>query len=73
MRVDRVPGPKPDTRAGEGAVERPVIVQREEVSDSIAPPLGLAPADFLARVLDDLAPRRHGVHRRGGPAPPGYK
>src|ERR1035438_1624224 len=46
-------------RAAERAVERPVIVQREEVSHRpIAPPLGLAAADSLARVLDDLAAGR---------------
>src|SRR5450759_842203 len=46
-------------RAAERAVKRPVIVQREEVSHwSGTPPLGLAAADSLARVLDDFAPRR---------------
>src|ERR1019366_9484863 len=48
-------------RAAERAIERPVIVQREEVGDRpSAPPLGLAAADSLARVLDDFAPRRDG-------------
>src|ERR1022692_3383169 len=48
-------------RAAECAVERPVIVQREQVSHRPSvPPLGLAAADSLARVLDDLAPSRDG-------------
>src|SRR5450759_4854259 len=47
--------------AAERAIERPVIVECEEVGDrSIAAPLGLAAADSLARVLDDLAPRGDG-------------
>jgi hypothetical protein len=42
--------------AAECAVQRPIVVKGEEVSDwSIAAPLGLAPADALARLLDDFA------------------
>src|SRR5581483_7616687 len=37
------------------AVNRPVVVQRKQVGDgTLAAPLGLPPADLLARVFDDL-------------------
>src|SRR5437879_5468285 len=46
----------------ERAVERPIIVEGEEVSDgAISPPLGLAAADSLACVLDDFPLRRDGL------------
>ena len=48
--------------AAQGAVEGPVIVQGEQVSDlPVAAALGFAAADSLAGVLDDLAPRGYAL------------
>jgi hypothetical protein len=43
------------------AIQRPIVVEREQIRDrTVASALGLAPADPLAGVLDDLAARRDG-------------
>src|SRR4051794_20424785 len=46
--------------AADGAVQRPVVVKREQIDQlilAVASPFGLFPADTLAGVLDDLASR----------------
>ena len=49
--------------AADGAIERPIIVQREKVRyRSFAAPLGFLAIDLLAGVFDDLSSCRYGFY-----------